>query len=171
MRGWLLLLREDALRPADISMPVADVTSCEPDVKVAIDVGSAKPNDPDYVNGDQWDMPLIGVPQVWALNQFGSHDVKVCMVSFHPGCRRTAGPNRTDTAPVLQIDTGSDLQHPDLISNLWINPVEAAGPGANAANGYINGIDDDGNGASLAWGAACRQALLLVQRLALPAPS
>lgn len=34
------------------------------------------------------------------------------------------------------IDTGVDMQHPDLINNFYINPGEIAG----------NGIDDDGNG-------------------------
>ncbi len=46
------------------------------------------------------------------------------------------------------VDTGIDITHPDLVNNLWINPVEMAGPGATAANGYQNGIDDDGNGES-----------------------
>ena len=44
------------------------------------------------------------------------------------------------------VDTGIDVTHPDLIQNLWINQVEMKGPGATAANGYKNGIDDDGNG-------------------------
>ncbi|MBC7835204.1 MAG: S8 family serine peptidase [Phycisphaerales bacterium] len=34
------------------------------------------------------------------------------------------------------IDTGIDLNHPDLVDNLWTNPGEVPG----------NGIDDDGNG-------------------------
>jgi subtilisin family serine protease len=37
---------------------------------------------------------------------------------------------------VAVIDTGIDLDHPDLIDNLWVNPGEVPG----------NGIDDDGNG-------------------------
>jgi subtilisin family serine protease len=37
---------------------------------------------------------------------------------------------------VADIDSGMDLNHPDLAANLWINPGEIAG----------NGIDDDGNG-------------------------
>ncbi|MBN2070784.1 MAG: S8 family serine peptidase [Candidatus Krumholzibacteriota bacterium] len=38
---------------------------------------------------------------------------------------------------VAVIDTGCDLDHPDLMENLWINIAEAAG---------LSGIDDDGNG-------------------------
>jgi subtilisin family serine protease len=34
------------------------------------------------------------------------------------------------------IDSGIDIDHPDLVGNLWVNPGEVAG----------NGIDDDGNG-------------------------
>ena len=37
---------------------------------------------------------------------------------------------------VAVIDTGVDLDHPDLEANIWTNPGEIAG----------NGIDDDGNG-------------------------
>lgn len=37
---------------------------------------------------------------------------------------------------VAVIDTGIDYTHPDLVSNIWVNPGEIAG----------NGIDDDGNG-------------------------
>ena len=48
---------------------------------------------------------------------------------------------------VCIIDTGLNYLHPDLAANVWMNPVEMAGPGATAANGYKNGIDDDGDGA------------------------
>ena len=49
-----------------------------------------------------------------------------------------------------QIDTGVDLLHPDIQANLWINPGEQRGPGANSGNGFQNGVDDDGNGESRA---------------------
>ena len=68
-------------------------------------------------------MPDIQMPTAWKGGQFGNTSVRTCM-----------------------IDTGTDFTHPDLIPNLWMNPKEVAGPGATAANGYLNGIDDDGNG-------------------------
>ena len=37
---------------------------------------------------------------------------------------------------VAVLDSGADLDHPDLAANVWVNPGEVAG----------NGIDDDGNG-------------------------
>jgi subtilisin family serine protease len=45
---------------------------------------------------------------------------------------------RTDAtaAPVAIIDTGMNLDHPDLVDNLWTNPGEIPG----------NGVDDDHNG-------------------------
>lgn len=44
------------------------------------------------------------------------------------------------------MDTGIAYNHPDLAPNVWVNTKEMNGPGANAANGYKNGIDDDGDG-------------------------
>jgi subtilisin family serine protease len=42
----------------------------------------------------------------------------------------------TNEVVVALIDTGLDLTHPDIVSNLWTNPGEVPG----------NGLDDDGNG-------------------------
>jgi subtilisin family serine protease len=91
-------------------------------VKVWIDAApAAVPNDPDLPQ--QWALNDVRVGSVWASSQFGSNTIKVCMV-----------------------DTGSDITHPDLASNLWINPGESNAGGATSANGYVNGVDDDKNG-------------------------
>lgn len=69
------------------------------------------PNDPDY--GEQWAWPKIDAEGAWDIT--------------------TGDPNVT----VGVIDSGVDLDHPDLQSNLWVNQAEASG---------TPGVDDDGNG-------------------------
>ena len=67
------------------------------------------PNDPD--RGKQW-----ALLRIWAYSAWGI---------------TTGDP----TAVVAVLDTGVDLDHPDLAGNLWVNPLET-----------VNGEDDDGNG-------------------------
>ena len=67
------------------------------------------PNDPGY--SSQWHLPKISAPQGW---------------------EETTG---SPTVLVGVMDTGIDLNHPDLQNNIWTNPNETA-----------NGIDDDLNG-------------------------
>ncbi|KAK9919176.1 hypothetical protein WJX75_009872 [Coccomyxa subellipsoidea] len=98
-----------------------DLAFCERDGPVTLDTPSATPNDPIYPR--QTNLDAIKVPQAWKTGDFGSQKVRVCI-----------------------IDTGVDVLHPDLVGNLWMNTVEMNGPGATAANGYKNGIDDDGDG-------------------------
>lgn len=74
-----------------------------------------QPNDPLYnapaFQDGQWAPKRIGMEQVWGEK------------------------SRVDTV-VCIIDSGVQLDHPDLAANLWRNPKEVAG----------NGHDDDGNG-------------------------
>ena len=60
-----------------------------------------------------WGLGKIGMEQAW---------------------QRTTGSR--EGAPIAVLDTGMQLDHPDLVGNLWRNPGEIPG----------NGIDDDGNG-------------------------
>ncbi|KAG1656865.1 hypothetical protein FOA52_008797 [Chlamydomonas sp. UWO 241] len=69
-------------------------------------------NDPYYINGSQYYIDLINATGAWSLMS-GLPNVVVALV-----------------------DTGVDLEHPDLKGQLWTNPGEIPG----------NGIDDDGNG-------------------------
>jgi subtilisin family serine protease len=59
----------------------------------------------------QWGLTKINAPGAWDLSS-GSASVTVAI-----------------------LDTGADLEHPDLKANIWVNADEAQ-----------NGIDDDGNG-------------------------
>ncbi|KAL3143398.1 hypothetical protein ABBQ38_002222 [Trebouxia sp. C0009 RCD-2024] len=99
----------------------SSVGYCEVDVQVSTDVGAAEPDDK-YLE-QQWDMIKVNAPLAWQNGFTGTAGVRVCV-----------------------IDTGVDYTHPDIQANLWVNPTEAAGASATAANGYKNGIDDDGDG-------------------------
>ncbi|MFN8610825.1 MAG: S8 family peptidase [Vulcanimicrobiota bacterium] len=62
--------------------------------------------------------------QLWGLSKIG----------LDQAWQRTTGSRQG--APIAVLDTGVQLDHPDLMANLWRNPGEIPG----------NGIDDDGNG-------------------------
>ena len=62
----------------------------------------------------QWGLQAINLPALWDK------------------------PKRSSKRPVIAIlDTGVDIEHPDLAANIWTNAAEAAG---------ISGQDDDANG-------------------------
>lgn len=67
------------------------------------------PNDPDLAK--QWNVSLIDLPRAWMWS-------------------------RGEGQTIAIIDSGVDLEHPDLQAKMWWNPGEIAG----------NGMDDDGNG-------------------------
>ncbi len=70
----------------------------------------ATPNDPLY--SGQWGLAQVQAPAAWDVTT-GSSDVVIAV-----------------------IDSGMDVNHPDLAGQLWTNPGEIAG----------NGLDDDNNG-------------------------
>ena len=66
-----------------------------------------------YFGGSRdWNVNAVNAPEAWAAGYTGQG------------------------ITVAVVDTGVDLDHPDLVTNLFVNPGEIAG----------NGIDDDGNG-------------------------
>lgn len=85
----------------------------------------ATPNDPSY--GVLWGMRNIGQTVNGSTGTAGA-DIR----AEQAWDVSTGDPNFV----IADIDTGMQLNHPDLSANLWVNPGEVAG----------NGIDDDGNG-------------------------
>jgi subtilisin family serine protease len=65
-----------------------------------------------YGGSNEWNLNSINAPESWAQGYTG------------------------DGVVVAVVDTGVDLNHPDLMSQIWVNADEISG----------NGIDDDRNG-------------------------
>ncbi|MBM2850647.1 MAG: hypothetical protein HW418_3589 [Anaerolineales bacterium] len=72
------------------------------------------PSDPGWAN--QYGPVRIQAPQAWDIT-IGSSSVTIAV-----------------------IDSGVDLDHPDLASKIWTNPGETGG------GKQTNGVDDDGDG-------------------------
>lgn len=61
----------------------------------------------------QWGLSVVHLPELWAADEN----------------------NNDERAIIAILDTGVDIEHPDLAANIWTNPGETN-----------NGYDDDGNG-------------------------
>ena len=73
------------------------------------------PNDPMYP--EQWNLPLVRLPQAWAIEK-GDRDVVIAI-----------------------IDSGIDYRHEDLAPKAWINPGEIPENGLDDdGNGYIDDV-------------------------------
>lgn len=88
------------------------------------------PNDPHFVR--TWGMHNIG--QDFSPGLFWEKGIPGADI----GAPEAWGV-RTDASSVIVavIDTGIDINHPDLVNNIWVNEVELDG---------VDGVDDDGNG-------------------------
>ena len=78
------------------------------------------PNDPDL--GLQWGLDYIDAPEAWFLE--------------------TGSPAQV----IAIIDTGVDLDHPDLASKIWVNADELPGDGNGDGCPGVCAGDDDGDG-------------------------
>lgn len=120
-----------------------------PERDLATTIAELRDNDlVDFAEGNQviqLDEPSLSdyggpddlVEDLWGLHntgQFGGKpgaDIKVLKAW------ETSIGSRSQSSPIIAIhDTGMDMNHPDLMGNLWTNPDEIPD----------NGIDDDGNG-------------------------
>ena len=93
--------------------------------------GVHQPNDPTVTQ--QWNLFSLGLFE--GLTQPSANKTgEVRVQSLEPKAWDfTEG---SDDVIVCIIDSGTDVMHPDLIGNLWVNEKEIPG----------NHIDDDGNG-------------------------
>jgi thermitase len=111
----LLAVRDVEAAEAELER-TPGVLYAEPNFRLTPD---ATTNDPYY--GSSWNLWRIGIEDAWDIT-IGSRDVTVAV-----------------------IDSGVEIDHPDLQGNLWRNPGET-GDGRQD-----NGDDDDGNGKVDDW--------------------
>ncbi len=94
--------------------PTSEMPTRTPEAEPQAPSGTIAPlADVAYYGGSRdWNVNAVAAPEAWAAGYTG------------------AG------ITIAVIDTGVDLDHPDLVSNIFVNPDEIPG----------NGIDDDANG-------------------------
>lgn len=98
---------------------------------------AAVSNDTRYTSGDLWGMYSDDQPSAigptGTTNQFGSQAEKVWNLDL----------TGSQDVFIGVIDQGIQVNHPDLVANVWVNPFETPADGIdNDGNGYI----DDMNG-------------------------
>jgi len=112
---YQLSFGSQAIVPTTPSNPVTNPPAADPPSSTPTNPTTPVTALPDvayYGGSNDWNLNAMNAPEAWAAGYTG------------------------DGVVVAVIDTGVDVNHPDLMSQLWVNAGEIAG----------NGIDDDGNG-------------------------
>lgn len=90
-----------------------------------------------YLGDTPREVPNDLDPKLWGFQNNGQTGGKVgADAKVVDAWKVTTGDGSANGPLIAIIDSGADLDHPDLVGNLWVNPGEIPG----------NGIDDDGNG-------------------------
>lgn len=125
--GEVIVKLKDGSRPFVVRFPddasvneIAQAYEAHPEIEYAepnytVTAAAIDPSDPYYAN--QWYLRQINMPSAWDITT-GSHDVVVAV-----------------------IDSGVDINHPDLRENIWTNVNEIPGDEIdNDRNGYTDDV-------------------------------
>ncbi len=88
-----------------------------------------------YIAADS-EAPLFLQDTAWGIEHINSPEV----------WRRAAGDITGRGVVVALLDSGADLQHPDLLDQFWVNQAEDLDNDGRLTRADINGLDDDQNG-------------------------
>jgi subtilisin family serine protease len=81
-----------------------------------------EPNDPNFLNGDQWYLNTVRATEAWDVVQANGSVI------------------------IAIVDSGVDYDHPDLWDNIWLNSGEDIDGDGRVTWKDWNNVDDDGNG-------------------------
>ncbi|HEX9916423.1 MAG TPA: S8 family serine peptidase [candidate division Zixibacteria bacterium] len=111
-----------------------------------------EPNDPLFAH--QWYLNNLGAAQnggqgYYGINRPAGHTLVMKFGITDADIDALEAFQRTDekVIPLVGIiDTGVDLDHEDLASNIWVNPGEDLNGNGTVEPSEVNGLDDDHNG-------------------------
>ena len=142
----LYLVKFDAKRTPDVHSAIEafqeleEVEFAEPNYLVfALGTPASKPfdgrtaeTDNHVMSANSATVPAVTINDPYYISQWGPAGISL------PALWRVSGPNVLGHRPVVAIlDTGVDINHPDLKDNIWTNEAELNG---------LTGEDDDMNG-------------------------
>lgn len=124
--------------------PGTDVLAAQKDVAESPDVEWAEPR---YVFRLQFVPDDPQFLQQWALNNPGGGSGQFQLADADVDAPEAWDVAQGSASTVIAIiDTGIDLDHPDLDAKIWQNPAEAPGDQNHDGKPGVAGFDDDGDG-------------------------
>jgi len=95
----------------------------------------------------QWNLNNTGQEHYYVIRHLGPYNDTLSMTSGTPGADIEAGNVLGNPPDILKVpvaailDSGVDINHPDLMDNIWTNGNEVAGDGIdNDHNGYVDDV-------------------------------
>jgi serine protease len=131
----------------------APLTPGDVDLSLFYTVAYSSPNDPFTLAEELSKLPEVQYAEPWFIQKLTARTSvpNDSLYAFQWSLQKINAPAAWDvtrgdsTIVVAIVDSGVELDHPDLQENIWLNPGET-GIDAFGRDKRTNGVDDDGNG-------------------------